>query len=242
MSTFVIPIMERLKAETRDLHDRAETHSFQRAFVRGRLPLISYTRYLEQMYVLHSFLESRLRRLVREIVQLHTVVEDHQYQESYLLRDLHYYELDPARIEPLPATQAFCSALHEFVHIRPFVPLGCHYVLEGSNNGSQFIARAIRTAYNLPDNEGANYLDPYGQEQSAHWATFKLRMNAVDFSEAQATQLVDGAVMTFEGIIRICDELVFRMEPLAIELEGANPDSAPAARFQGQNGSLVQAS
>lgn len=200
--------MQRLKHETTLLHNLAESHPFQKNILKGRLSLAAYIQYLEQMHDLHSVLDSELRRLAREVLPFCGLVEAPEYQQPYLARDLRFFGVDPAAITPLPATTDLCEAINNSVPLRPFMALGCHYVLEGSKNGSKFIARAIRDAFGLPGNEGTAYLDPYGPDQPARWAAFKVRMNALDLSEAQATQIIEGATLVFEGIMRICDDLI----------------------------------
>ena len=55
-------VMQRLRESTRDLHDAAEHHDFQRAFAQGSLPKDRYVSYLEQMYLVHKSLEQQLRK------------------------------------------------------------------------------------------------------------------------------------------------------------------------------------
>lgn len=219
MPTTAVSIMDRLKAATRELHQRAETHPFQKAFVRGYLPLESYKRYLGQMYLVHHNLEGHLCRLTREVLQFGAVIEEYQYQEPRLVRDLVFFAVDPAGVGALSATRVLLAAFDDAMVLQPFALLGCHYVLEGSNNGSKFIARAVRGAYGLSASDGANYLDPYGHDQSARWTAFKQKMNAAHFSQAQATQLIEGAVLMFQGIIRICDDLILEHPLMPIEAD-----------------------
>ena len=68
---------------------------------------------------------------------------------------------------------------------QPMALLGILYVLEGSTNGSKFIARKVRPAYELPaTGEGSAYLDPYGDVQPARWQEFKAAMDALNLPAA----------------------------------------------------------
>ncbi len=66
----------------------------------------------------------------------------------------------------------------------PLRLLGMHYVLEGSNNGSRFIARHVGRAYQLSTGPGLRYLDPYGDRQRAYWMDFKNAMGKFQFTGA----------------------------------------------------------
>lgn len=200
-------VMARLKAETQDLHDAAESHRFQKALARGKISREDYTRWLGQMLLLHRALESALRS-ARSEPAIAAVVRDYQYQEPYLLADLEHSAVDPGSIEPLPATAAIAARIDRAASEQPLALLGYHYVLEGSNNGSRFIARAVRRSLNLTPGRGDKYLDPYGDEQRALWAEFKADMGAVPFTPEQIQTLVDAAREMFDAISRISDDLL----------------------------------
>ncbi len=55
------PLSERLKAETRAEHRRAETHPLMAAMVSGRIDRALYARYLGQMRHVHATLDAALR-------------------------------------------------------------------------------------------------------------------------------------------------------------------------------------
>jgi heme oxygenase len=82
------------------------------------------------------------------------------------------------------------------------------YVLEGSNNGNRFIARAIRKA--LPG-APTRYLDPYGENQRPLWARFKADMEAVGFTPAEQDQIVLAAQEMFAAVGALSCELALEM-------------------------------
>ena len=154
-------VMQRLRESTRDLHDAAEHHDFQRAFAQGSLPRDRYVGYLGQMYLVHKALEQRLRSAAETSEAIRAVVDERQYQVPYLVEDLEFFDVDPDSIEPLPATQRLIDEIEQMAS-EPASLLGLHYVLEGSNNGSRFIARGLMPAYGMAPGPGLRYLDPYG--------------------------------------------------------------------------------
>ena len=92
---------------------------------------------------------------------------------------------------------------------QPMALLGILYVLEGSTNGSKFIARKVRPAYELPaTGEGAAYLDPYGDVQPARWQEFKAAMDALNLPAADVAPMVVAAQETFDSIRELGAELL----------------------------------
>ena len=83
-----------------------------------------------------------------------------------------------------------------------------HYVLEGSNNGSKFIAKRLMSAYGLKPGPGLRYVDPYGDSQRAVWAAFKEAMSAQTISDADTIAMVGMARWTFVGIMSLGEQLL----------------------------------
>jgi heme oxygenase len=196
-------VMERLRAETADLHGSAEGKDFQRRMVRGELNREEYGRWLGQMLLVHRALEAPLRALMQRDPAFAAVREE-QLQEPYLLEDLNALGVDPAAVEPLAPTSALVQTIERQAGESPLSLLGHHYVLEGSNNGNRYIARQLVPALGLQE-RGHRYLDPYGAEQPAKWAQFKRDMDAAGFSSADADQLVEAARGMFTAIGEISD-------------------------------------
>ncbi len=199
-------VMERLRSETRELHDSAENRRFQQRMVAGELSREDYARFLGQMLLVHRALEEPLRRLWQEDARFRAVREE-QFQPPYLLADLAALGADPASVQPLGATAALIARIEDVAAERPLEILAFHYVLEGSNNGNRFIAKKLAPALDVSPEAGARYLDPYGAEQRAKWADFKADMNAVGFSDDEADTLVQAACTMFQAVASLSDEL-----------------------------------
>ncbi len=200
-------IMLKLKESTQSQHDATEDGAFNQELVKGNLPRERYVEMLAQLYLIHRALEGHLRRLAGNVPAIEAVVRDYQFQEPYLLADLAFFGRDAATIEALPATKQLISRINDIAAREPDGLLGMHYVFEGSNNGSKFISKAVRRAYNLADGDGTRYLDPYGENQRAHWQQFKDDMNAAGFTSSQIDAIVRTAGETFEGVIKLHGEL-----------------------------------
>lgn len=208
-----VAIMPRLKAETQAQHDATEHGAFNENLVKGKLPLESFVDSLEQLFLIHQALETHLRRFMDREPAFRAVLRDYQFQEPYLRDDLAHFGRNTETITPLPATRRFLEEIDELANKTPVALLGVHYVFEGSNNGSKFIARAVRRAYALAENAGARYLDPYGERQKDYWQQFKDDMNAVAFTSDQMDGIVAAARLTFERVMQLHHELHQRMNP-----------------------------
>ena len=189
-----------LRNDTAEQHRLAEQQEFQQQMVRGILPRPEYIRWLGQMLHLHAFLEARLDELVSSQPALAGLFEEDRRKVPALRRDLAHFG-SPAEEPPLAATAALIEEIRLLATTRPLALLGVYYVLEGSTNGSRYIARKVRPAYGLePGQDGAAYLEPYGEDQPARWAAFKVEMDRVPLTAEELRELVASARMTFDAI------------------------------------------
>ncbi len=200
-------VMEVLKTSTQELHDAAEGHRFQQALVRGEVTREQYAAYLGQLLLVHRALEGELRRHAATVPAIAKVVKPEQYQEPYLLEDLAFFGVEPERIVPLASTMALVDEVMEASRRDPLSLLGYHYVMEGSNNGNKFIAKALAKSLGLSGSGGLRYLDPYGDQQRALWTAFKENMNGCGFTPAQMMSLAKAAQAMFRGIGAISAEM-----------------------------------
>lgn len=193
---------------TAEHHRRAEAHPFQQQLVRGLLPRPLYLRWLAQMLHIHAALEAHLDRLVQRHPRLVTSFDASRRKVPALRSDLAFLGGDAAE-PPLPAARALIERFDRLDAEHSLAFLGAFYVLEGSTNGSKYIARKIRPAYELPaTGEGSRYLDPYGDEQPARWQAFKDAMGGVEFTAAEVEELVAVARSTFDAVHDLGGELL----------------------------------
>ncbi len=207
------PIMIELKESTQASHDSTENGDFNKELVNGRLPVERYVESLAQHYLIHRALERHLRAQLPHSPAIAAVVRDYQFQEPYLLNDLAYFGRQLDTIQPLPATADFIGQIDALAAECPVALLGMHYVFEGSNNGSKFISRAIRKAYNLTELNGTHYLDPYGDHQREYWQAFKTDMNAQDLTDDERRLTIQAATDTFTAVMRLHRELHGEVKP-----------------------------
>ncbi len=198
-------VMARLKQETVELHHLAESHPFQRAMVSGSISRVQYVRWLEQMLLVHRCLEGHLRRARSSEPDRCRAIDDSQYREAALLEDIAHCGGNKAP-QPLPGAAALIRDIDQARNDTAAL-LGFHYVLEGSTNGSKYIAAALRMRLGLAEGPGTRYLDPYGDSQRARWKQFRQDMDSIGFSKSESDTMVKAAAQMFEGIRRISDDL-----------------------------------
>ncbi len=198
-------IMSRLKSATADLHQTAETSPLQRELVKGLLPREGYVSFLGQMYLIHAALEQAIRDGSAEHAGFESVLRAYHWREAQLREDLVFLGADPGAITPAAATAAMLVDI-ERAAAKPVALLGMLYVVEGSTNGSKFIAAAIRKAYELTG-PGTSYLDPHGDLQKERWRTFKRDMDGVGFDETESLAIIAAAMGVFRCFIDLSEEL-----------------------------------
>lgn len=98
----------------------------------------------------------------------------------------------------VPSTKAFEAFVGEIAARQPLHLLAVHCVIEGSNNGARFIAKAVRKAYGLRGIDGTFHLDPHGDAQKEKWKAFGEAFNACDIPDADMEQMIAVGRRTFE--------------------------------------------
>lgn len=197
-------IMLRLRNETADLHQRAESQTFQQRMFGGALTRPEYASWLGQMWLVHRALESELERVRSSDPRFAPVRADHCKAER-LAADL--AAVGGAEPKPLPSTARLIARIAAAAREEPLRLLGYHYVLEGSTNGNRILARRLLPALGLDAATAGRYLDPYGDRQREVWARFKEEMQQVELSTAECDLLVHAARELFAAIADLSAEL-----------------------------------
>lgn len=221
------PLSERLKAETRADHSRAEKHPLMAAMVAGRIDRAGYARYLGQMLHVHATLERALRTTDSRHPALTVVVREHHFREPALRADLATLGEHPDAHTPFPATGLFCERIVGLASDDPPALVGTLYVLEGSTNGGRYIAPAVRKALGLPDGAGAGsgteYLEPHGEHQRDRWSFFKASLDVLTFTPAECDLIVAVASDAFRGVHDIFEDLTHPPVPQAFSVRHHAP-------------------
>ena len=177
-------LSERLRSETRDLHDRIEAsvriggEGFTKA---------DYVAFLAATYGFIAPCEAALRCL-----ELPAVITDldARFKEARLVDDLAACGVSAAsvpRCTELPPLQTTADAL------------GYLYVLEGSSLGSQILVRQVRDV--LGDSVPLAYLTGYGSRTGTMWQSFKRALEEQgSAAPAEQDRVIASARATFESL------------------------------------------
>lgn len=205
-ATPAAPIIgDRLKSETAELHTRAERAPLQAALIQGKLDRAGYAAFLGQMALVHEALDGAVERASERHEGVRAVWSAEQKKASLVREDLSALGVDPSGVKPMAETQAVIDLIRTRSEAHPEVALGMHYVLEGANNGNQFIARVIRKVYGMDGIEGTRSLDPYGPRQREVWVAWKSNLNAQQFTGPEQDRIVEGAAAMFQAVIDVSD-------------------------------------
>src|SRR5690606_30232473 len=116
-----------------------------------------------------------------------------------LREDLAFFGLSPDSIRATPAVERIITQMTHAARACPASLLGFNYVLEGSKNGSRYIAKAVRRALPLTPGQGDRYLDPHAEDQPRLWAEYRRTMDEVAFTKEETTSMIDAASRMFEA-------------------------------------------
>ncbi len=199
-----------LKESTRELHHAAENHPLQQSIVRGTISMSDYASFASAMRQVHSEMESQLDTLAKHNAHVGAVFANRHRRLAAFDRDIAM--LGGSADEALAVRPS--DWLGGAAHSHPLAWLGVLYVVEGSSNGGQAIARVLRRTWNLSD-DTLKSLDPHGRETRLFWEEFRTTLDAQHFSSAERDAIVAGAAATFAGITRLMDSLSCSEVPAA---------------------------
>lgn len=220
MTTDTRSLGQRLKEDNWDLHQQAEHDTLPQHLVRGTIPRETYAELLGQQYLAARVLDEAIKAKRDEVPVLRELVADVQLQTPYLEKDLAHWGVDTATLEPNPGTAGLIADIERSRDGNPIRLFGLHYVREGANNGNKYVAMKLRRAWGIEDTAGFNFLDPYGDQQRPLWESFKTRLDEVELTEAEKTEIVSAARSMFEHIIAMHKD--FDLPPVPAEA-GASP-------------------
>lgn len=179
-------ILERLKHETRALHEQIEAVV---PILRPGADAAVYRRYLEKLLGFHRPVERDLAA-VKGIETLGLSL-DRRWKSPRLAADLLACGLEPDAVASL-ATCARTPRIHSLGSA-----LGCLYVLEGATLGGQVIVRALSSRLPAVLERSASYLRCYGDQTGAQWRSFTSVLLAHGQHEQAQAEMVAAARETF---------------------------------------------
>lgn len=196
MQSTTMTHLERIKAGIWDIHEgvsagpKPQPSGQGENLMQGTLPLFKYVNNVKQRYLIQKGFEEVLAEYRAKSDFVARVVTDEQFHAEKAAEDLRYFGVDPATVKPLPTTERLLAYFRETAAADPRLVLAIHYVIEGSNNGAVFIAKAVKQAYGLEGNQGTYHLQPYGTAIRDKWRAFGEAFNGLDIDDALIARMV----------------------------------------------------
>jgi heme oxygenase len=177
------PLLLRLRAETEDLHRRAETHV---RILDADASEADYRTYLRAMRGFHAPVERALRVLDGD-----GFASASRGKTAWLDADLAALaDADPPLVcAALPALGDRAAAV------------GGAYVLEGSTLGGRYILSRLPAALAPLRGRATAFLHGYGDDTGAQWRRFGEVVERVLVDDAAAARAIEGARDTFARLI-----------------------------------------
>lgn len=196
-------LAQRLREGTKHSHTAAENTAYMKCFLKGIVEREPFRKLLANLYFVYNALESELRRH-----QDDAIVGQMYFPElnrtANLERDLAFYYGDNWRehIAPLPAGQVYVDRIHDVANTDPALLIAHAYTrYMGDLSGGQALKKIVRSAMNLPPDQGTALHEfeqlPTVEAQRAFKERYRDALNALPLDEATIQRIVDEANQAF---------------------------------------------
>ncbi len=201
-----------LRAATAGSHSAAEQSGFMSALVDGRAGRRGYAGLVAQTYFVYDSLERAAdamrndevagRFVFDELTRLPAIEADLVFLLGTGWRD---------EVEPTAATAEYVSRLDEVAAASPEAFVAHHYTrYMGDLSGGQFIARAVRSAYQLEGNEGTEFFVFDGiPDLVAFKDEYRRRLDQAPWDATQRQSVIDEVLEAY----RLNRELLAGLDP-----------------------------
>lgn len=177
-------VTDRLKTETRALHDAIEQTPALARLLDADVRADEYVALLRCLWCFHAALEPRLEACL-EAGSLDSAFSLAARRKTPLLaRDLAHYAAPVPPAAPDDALPALPTTAHA---------LGALYVVEGATLGGRLILRHLGRSLGVTQAEGAAYYAGYGERTGAMWKTFCALLDARLTTPEEGDAAVAGA-------------------------------------------------
>lgn len=168
---------ERLRQETRQLHEEVEKHTLAKHILDHSIDLETYRLLLWQNYVAYRVTENEVARFIAGYTP---------DKHLRLKEDLEQLDVVPRIPSEIPLFECHNKA----------EAFGAAYVIEGSALGGMLLAKNLEKCERLM-NLGQQHFFNGDKTALKGWNSFKEQLNSESFSEAEAESAVEKAKETF---------------------------------------------
>lgn len=186
-----MPLLDRLKTETRSHHGHTETLLYAEQLMAGTLTRKELAHLLTIHYRFHQALEAAVAAQAGFFAGYD---DDLRQKTPWLLADMQQWAITP----PGPDTSLFNGW-------NGYELLGALYVGEGSMLGGQVIAKALRRTPGLGDAAASlRFFGGYGDQTGPHWKAFGNYL--VSRADGQEETIIDAAQRAFDLFGKLATE------------------------------------
>lgn len=197
-------LAQRLREGTKHSHTAAENTAYMKCFLKGIVEREPFRKLLANLYLVYRTLEDELRQNLTHPA-IGAIYFPELNRTANLEKDLAYYYGENWRdeIAPLPAGQVYVDRLREIGHSDPVLLIAHAYTrYMGDLSGGQSLKKIIRSALNLPDDQGTGLHDfeqlATPEAKRAFKETYRHALNALPIDDATANRIVDEANYAFQ--------------------------------------------
>ncbi|MDZ7960834.1 MAG: heme oxygenase (biliverdin-producing) [Aulosira sp. DedQUE10] len=206
-------LASKLREGTKHSHTMAENTAFMKCFLKGIVEKEPFRKLIANLYLVYSALEAELQRY-----STHSVISLIYFpllnRQANLEKDLAFYYGEDWRdqIVALEAGKAYVARINEVANTEPALLVAHAYVrYMGDLSGGQSLKKIIRSALDLPPNQGTGLHEfeqlPTVEAIRAFKAQYRDALNALPVDDALADKIVAEANYAFELNRNVVQEL-----------------------------------
>ena len=196
-------LAQRLREGTKHSHTAAENTAFMKCFLKGIVEREPFRKLLANLYFVYSTLEAELYRH-QEHPAIAPMLFPELHRTANLEKDLVFYYGDTWReqIVPLPAGQVYVDRLRQISESDPVLLLAHAYTrYMGDLSGGQALKKIIRSAMNLPPDQGTNLHEfeqlPTPEDKKAFKQKYRQSLNSLPLDETTIERIIEEANYAF---------------------------------------------
>ncbi|MBL1178618.1 heme oxygenase (biliverdin-producing) [Pantanalinema sp. GBBB05] len=196
-------LAQRLREGTKHSHTAAENTAFMKCFLKGIVEREPFRKLLANLYLVYSALEDELRRHQNDPV-VGAMYFPELNRTANLERDLVFYYGDNWRdqITALPAGKIYVDRIHEVANTDPVLLIAHAYTrYMGDLSGGQALKNIIRSAMNLPPDQGTALHEfeqiPTVEAKRAFKEKYRDTLNGLPLDDATIDRIIDEANRAF---------------------------------------------
>jgi len=211
-----LPLSQRLRADTAELHRQAERAGIMSELLRGRLERGDYVVLLRSLHVVYAALEERLGRLAAEH-PVAALCDRALHRTSALAADLSLLHGEgwAQEVRPVAAGTSYAARIESTDDRGAVAHAYVRYL--GDLSGGQALGRVVRGALRLADGVGtAFYHFPRIADTEAHKETVRTALDRWPLTSDEADVVVAEAREAFRWNVRMFEGVALRTMPSVV--------------------------